>query len=115
MGWKKIPAEEKQKLAERLRVALAGRTGLSEKQMFGGTCFLLHNHMLCGTGSGSFLFRVGKEAHAAAVKRPRATPMVHNGRKMEGYIWVEPEVKDLEPWIELAVRHVSSLPPKKVK
>src|SRR5437762_10384664 len=67
--WKKVAPEEKQKLAERLRVALAGRKGVTEKRMFGGTCFLLGNNMLCGTGSGNFLFRVGKEAHGAAVKR----------------------------------------------
>ena len=114
--WKKVAPEEKQKLAERLRVALAGRKGVTEKRMFGGTCFLLGNNMLCGTGSGNFLFRVGKEAHGAAVKRRGAKTMVHNGRRMEGFVWVDPaacDSKAVKSWIGLATSYVGELPPKK--
>ena len=117
-GWKKIAPEEKQKLAERLRAGLAGRKGVTEKRMFGGTCFLLRDNMLCGTGSGSFLFRVGKEAHREAVERPGAKAMVHNGRSMEGFIWVDPaacDAKNLKSWIALAESYVAKLPPKKRK
>ena len=56
-------------LAERIREIIGDHPHGGEIRMFGGTCFLLRDHMLCGTGSGNFLFRVGKEAHAAAVKR----------------------------------------------
>src|SRR5262245_39511171 len=114
--WKKVAPEEKQKLAERLRAALAGRRGVMEKRMFGGICFLLRDHMLCGTGSGSFMFRVGKEAHAAAIKRRGAKPMVLNGRLMEGFIWVDPaacDARGIASWIELSEAYVGKLPPKK--
>jgi len=114
--WKKVAPEEKQKLAERLRAALAGRAGVTEKRMFGGTCFLLRDNMLCGTGSGNFLFRVGKEAHAAAVKRRGAKAMVQNGRRMEGFIWVDPaacDARGVKSWLELAAAYVGGLPPKK--
>jgi hypothetical protein len=37
-------------LAGRIRKILAGRPGISEKKMFGGTCFLRRSHMLCGAG-----------------------------------------------------------------
>lgn len=113
MAWKKIPVGKKRWLAERLRAALAGRRGVTEKPMFGGTCFLLNGHMLCGTGSGSFLFRVGKEAHQAALEKPNARPMVHNGRRLEGYLWVDPKTRNLKPWVALAAAHVSTLAPKK--
>lgn len=113
MAWKKIPAQERRRLAERLRAALAGRRGVTEKPMFGGTCFLLHGNMICGTGSGSFLFRVGKEAHQAALKRPGARAMAHNGRRLEGYLWVDPKTRNLKPWIALAESYVSTLPPKR--
>src|SRR5258705_6573797 len=115
-GWKKIAPEEKQQLAERLRAALAGRRGVTEKRMFGGTCFLLRDHMLCGTGSGNFLFRVGKEAHAAAAKRRGAKVMVHNGRRMEGFIWVDPaacDAKSVKAWIALSTTCQSKLTAKK--
>ena len=116
MKWRKVAPEEKQKLAERLRVALARRRGVTEKMMFGGTCFLLRGNMLCGTGSGNFLFRVGKDAHAAAVKRRGAKAMVHGGRRMEGFIWVDPsacDAKSVKAWIGLAIACVGKLPPKK--
>ena len=114
--WRKVAPEEKLKLAERLRAALAGRRGVTERKMFGGICFLLGGNMLCGTGSGNFLFRVGKEAHAAAVKRRGAKAMVHNGRRMEGFIWVDPaacDAKSVKAWIGLATAYVGKLPAKK--
>jgi hypothetical protein len=114
--WKKVPPEVKEKLAGRLRAALAGRKGVSEKKMFSGTCFLLRQNMLCGTGSGNFMFRVGKEAHAAALKRRGAKPMVIGGRRMEGFIWVDPAACDaraLRSWLGLATDYVGALPPKK--
>ena len=114
--WKKVAPEEKEELTERLRVALKGRRGVSEKRMFGGTCFLLRDNMLCGTGSGSFMFRVGKEAHAAAVKRRGAKPMVMRGRTMQGFIWVDPaacDAKSLGSWLDLATEYVGKLPAKK--
>jgi len=116
MKRKKVAPKEKEKLSERLRAALKGRKGVTEKRMFGGTCFLLRNNMLCGTGSGNFLFRVGKEAHAAAVKRRGAKAMVHGGRRMEGFIWVDPSAcnaKSIKSWLDLAVGYVGKLPAKK--
>src|ERR1041384_8644159 len=111
---RKVAPEEKQKLADRLRAVLARRRGVTEKKMFGGTCFLLNDNMLCGTGSGNFLFRVGKQAHAAAVRRRGARAMVHNGRRMEGVIWVDPgacDAKTVKAWIGLAAAHVGKPPP----
>lgn len=114
--WKKLAPEAKEKLAERLRAALAGQARVTEKRMFGGVCFLERGNMLCGTGSGNFLFRVGKEAHAAAVKRRGAKAMVHNGRRMDGFIWVDPaacDAKSIRSWLSLALGYVGALPPKK--
>ena len=116
--WKKVAPEVKEQLAGRLRAALAGRSSVTEKRMFGGTCFLLGGNMLCGTGSGDFMFRVGKETHAAALKRRGAKPMLLNGRLMEGFIWVDPaacDAKGLESWLVLATAYVGKLPPKKKK
>ena len=114
--WKKVAPQVKEKLAARLRTALAGRRGVSEKKMFSGICFLLRNNMLCGTGSGHFMFRVGKEAHAAAVKRRGAKPMTLGGRQMQGFIWVDPaacDAKSVKAWIGLATGYVGKLPKKK--
>ena len=61
--------------------------------MFGGLCFLLRGNMLCGTGKADFMFRVGKDQDAAALKRAGARPMDITGRVMKGFVWVESGAK----------------------
>ena len=105
-------------LAERLRGVLKGNRGVSEKRMFGGICFLLREHMLCGTGKPGFMFRVGKAQDRAALARPGAVPMEFNGRRFEGFVWVDPEACDaraLRGWLGLAEGYVKTLPPKSRK
>lgn len=100
---------------DRLRAALTGLP-VTEQKMFGGTCFMLSGNMLVGTSKRGLLVRVGKEAHAAAVARPHATPMEMRGRPMEGYVFVDPAgtatAKDLNGWLKLARAFVETLPPK---
>jgi hypothetical protein len=103
-------------LAERVRKALGLRRAITEKKMFGGTCFLLREHMLCGTGKQGFMFRVGKAQHAKALARRGATPVVFNGREFEGFVWVDPrscDARALKRWIVLAEGYVGGLPPKR--
>ena len=105
-------------LATRLRAALKGRRGIAEKKMFGGLCFLLRGNMLCGTGKADFMFRVGKDQDAAALKRPGARPMDITGRVMQGFDWVDPskcDARSLKAWVATAERYVGALPAKKVK
>ena len=102
-------------LAGRLRKALSGRKGISEKRMFGGVCFLLRGNMLCGTGKTDFMFRVGKEQDGAALARKGARPMDFTGEVMKGFIWVDPKACDargLKGWIALAEDYVGKLPAK---
>lgn len=102
-------------VAERVRAALKGRRNITERKMFGGVCFLLREHMLAGTGGGRFMFRVGKENDAAALARPGASPMAFNGRRYQGFVWVDPEecsAAQLRQWLALAEGYVSTLPPK---
>lgn len=103
-------------LAARLRKALAGRRGITEKKMFGGVCFLLKGNMLCGMGEDKFMFRVGRDQDAAALKRPGAKPMDFTGRAMRGLVWVDPakcDARRLKGWISMAEKHVAALPPKR--
>jgi len=105
-------------LAQRLRTALEGRKAVTEKRMFGGVCFLLRGNMLCGTGKREFMFRVGKDQDAEALKRPGARPMDITGRIMKGFVWVDPAACDapvLQRWIDLATNYVGKLPAKGAK
>ena len=101
-------------LAGRLRAAVAGKKGLSEKRMFGGVCFLLRGNMLCGTGKSDFMFRVGKAQDGEALARPGARPMDITGRKMPGFVWVDAgcDGRALKGWIALAEKYVGALPRK---
>lgn len=107
-------------LAARMRDALEGLAGISEKRMMGGVCFLLDGNMLCGadrpkTGEGRFMFRVGKDNQADALARPGAQPMEMGGRRMNGFVFVEAEACDdaaMKEWISLALGFVGGLPPK---
>ncbi|MEH6526586.1 MAG: TfoX/Sxy family protein [Sneathiella sp.] len=100
---------------ELLREALLSHSGVTEKKMFGGICFLLNGNMLCGTGIDRVMFRVGKELEAEAVARAGAQAMEMGGRKMGGLVWVELDAAletGLDNWISLANKFVGSLPPK---
>jgi len=66
MKWQKVAPEEKQKLAERLRAALAERRGVTEKRMFGGTCDCLRQQT---AAEEEALGRQQKLAGASVVKR----------------------------------------------
>jgi TfoX/Sxy family transcriptional regulator of competence genes len=102
-------------LADRMRLALNSRSGIEERKMFGGVCWMLCGHMLCGVEVGRFMFRVGKDLEAEALSRPGATPMDITGKPMRGIVWVragDAEGKNLKSWIELAARFVATLPPR---
>jgi hypothetical protein len=102
-------------LLGRIRAILAPRP-LGEQKMFGGTCFMLAGNMLVGASTRGLLVRVGKEAHAKAIARPHARPMVMRGREMEGYVFVDPagvaSDADLRGWLNLALAYVGTLPAK---
>jgi len=102
------------KLSE-MRAAVGDLSGITEKRMMGGVCFLLNGNMLGGVNKDSFMFRVGKELEAEALSRPGSKPMIHGGRKMGGLIWVSPEDctdAALAGWVKLALRFVGDLPAK---
>jgi TfoX/Sxy family transcriptional regulator of competence genes len=101
-------------LADRMRAALKTRPGIDEKKMFGGYCWMLNGNMLCGVEVGRYMFRVGPDREAEALKRG-ATPMDITGRPMRGIVWVKAgltEGKDLLKWIDLAAEFVGGLPEK---
>ena len=61
------------------------------------------------------LVRVGKDQHARALARPDAKPMEMSGRRMEGYVFLDPPPRDertLRDWLELGVAFVNPLPSK---
>ena len=64
-------------LAQRVRVVLEGKSGLEEKKMFGGVCFLLRGNMACGILNESLIVRVGPKKYENALKLPTYQEIRH--------------------------------------
>lgn len=97
-------------LLERIRRVLKNRNiTWNEKKMFGGDCFMVDEKMCFGTYQGGMMLRVGPEAIPALEKRTGADQMIHGGRPMTGYIFLQPEgfdrEDDLEFWIDQCLAH----------
>lgn len=106
-------------LAGRVRHALSRVAGVTEKRMFGGVGFLLHDHMLVGIWNASLIARVGAEAASVALHEPHVRPFDVTGRPMTGWLMIEPDGvetdRQLDAWVALACAFVRSLPPKSPK
>lgn len=78
-------------LATLMRDDLANLAGVVEKKMFGGLCFMLDGHMLCGIHKGGAMYRVGKAASNSALAIDGTRPMDFTGRPMRGFVDVDAE------------------------
>ena len=107
-------------LARRFRDALNGIKGVTEKRMMGGLCLLVNGNMLGGvdqakSGRSRFMFRVGKDNEAIALRRRGASIVEMGGKRLGGLIFVdadECEGDALKGWIDLALGFVGRLPKK---
>ncbi|TFH24501.1 MAG: TfoX family protein [Myxococcales bacterium] len=103
-------------LAERIRLVLKGRRGISEKKMFGGLSFLVRGNMCCGVVEHDLMVRVGPAAYEEALARPRAREMDFTGRPLKGMVYVDAAgvrtAKQLQSWVDRGIRFAASLPAK---
>jgi len=65
---------------------LAALTGLEQKKMFGGICWMWRGNLLCGADHSGILLRLGKGRDDWALDEGVAEPMVMGGRRMEGWV-----------------------------
>jgi hypothetical protein len=105
-----------ERLAERIRRALAVREGMTEKKMFGGIAFMLNGNMCCGIVGDDLMLRVGPERFEETLARPHARPMDFTGRPMKGMVYVGPEGiqsdAGLAAWLGRGIDFAATLPPK---
>lgn len=103
-------------VAQRLREALAGLDGVTEKKMFGGIAFMERGNMCCGVVNDILMARVGPDAYAEALEKPHAREMDFTGKPLKGFVYVDPpgfaEDEQLRAWIDLCRSFTSSLPAK---
>jgi TfoX/Sxy family transcriptional regulator of competence genes len=104
-------------LATRIREAVRGERGLTEKQMFGGLAFLIHGNMAVSASSkGGLLLRIDPAETESLVSEPHVQRFVMRGREMDGWLRVDAEAletdDELRRWVSHGVRYARSLPPK---
>lgn len=106
-------------LAQRVREALADRSGVTERKMFGGLAFMLHGHMFVGVQDDTLMARVGPDRYPAALAMDHVREMDFTGRPLTGYVYVDApgiqEDRQLAQWVSWCAGFVASLPAKKPK
>jgi len=104
-------------LADRIRDLIAGESDLTEQKMFGGLAFLIAGNMaVAASGQGGVLVRVDPEQADALIAATNARLMEMGGRRMRGWLRVDPEdvrtKRELAKWVELGTTYARSLPAK---
>jgi TfoX N-terminal domain len=105
-------------LADRIRDLVAGESDLTEQKMFGGLAFLIAGNMaVAASGQGGVLVRVDPEQSDALIAATNARLMEMGGRRMRGWLRVDPEdvrtKRELAKWVELGTTYARSLPAKR--
>ncbi len=103
-------------LAARVRRALSSRSDVAEKPMFGGLTFMVARNMCCGVIKDELMIRLAPQTVLAALASPHIRNCDFTRRPMPGFFIAAAEgcidQKDVDRWVELALKHALSLPPK---
>jgi len=105
-------------LVERFELVLERFPGLARRKMFGyPAAFLPAGHMVSGLHGSSWLVRLDEAAGAELIADGGTTFEPVPGRRMGGFYCLPPTVvaddAALGGWMERAVAHAASLPPKR--
>ena len=105
-----------EKLAERVRAALAKRDDVVEKRMFGGIAFMVRGHMSCGIVASTLMVRLAPADADRLMNAPHVRPMDFTGRPMRGFLYVDPPgtktAATLRQWVERATAYAEAQPVK---
>jgi TfoX/Sxy family transcriptional regulator of competence genes len=103
--------------ANRVRQILSGRPDVVEKRMIGGLSFLLNGNMCCGVTRAALMVRVGRAGLEQALAQPHVRPMEFAGRRLAGFVCVDPEGfrtdTALAEWVQRGLDFAATLPMKK--
>jgi TfoX/Sxy family transcriptional regulator of competence genes len=96
-----------EKLANRIRVGLAGLPKVEEKKMFGGLAFIVDGKMCINVGTNRIMCRIDPVLHEEALSNKGTSTVMMKGREYRGFIHVDEAAiktkKELNYWIELSV------------
>lgn len=98
-------------LANRVRKALHGTRGLTEKKMFGGIAFLVKGTMCVGVDKSDLIVRCERDETDTLLRQKGVRVFdLSGGRPMKGWLLVgktaTASAAGLEKWIALSLAHV---------
>lgn len=99
---------------QRIREVLFSKSiSFTEKNMFGGVCFLVDDKMLCGnhldkkTGEDLLMCRIGESVYENVLEQNYCIPMEFTGHSMKGYVYVTQDGfktnANLDYWLQLCL------------
>lgn len=98
-----------EKLAGRIRKALAHLPNVKEKKMFGGMAFMVDDKMCITVGADKMMFRIDPAIHNEATKKKGCCTVIMRGREYKGYVHVNQDSiqneRDFDYWIKLALNY----------
>jgi hypothetical protein len=101
-----------EKLAARVRAALADERQVAEKAMFGRRMFMVAGNLAVGVAGDELMVRVGELDVRSALSELGARRCVMSGRPMSDWVLVAGEgVREelLDPWVRRGVAYARSL------
>jgi TfoX/Sxy family transcriptional regulator of competence genes len=103
-----------EELAERVRSALADRTDVEEKRMFGGLTFMVAGQMCCGVLKNDLIVRIEPTDYDTLVAQPHVRPFDFTGRPMQGMVYVDntglADPNALRSWVRRGTDYVAAHP-----
>ena len=103
-------------LVERVRDALDGRAGLTERKMFGGVGLMLRGNMAVGVRGDDLIVRLSNSDAERALAENGVRAFDLSGRPMRGWVLVGPKAtsseRDLARWVNTGADYAASLPAK---
>lgn len=76
-------------LVVKVREALIDQPQIEEKKMFGGMCFMVNGKMCICVRDDNLLCRIGPENMDSELEKGNCREMIHGGRTMKGFIFVD--------------------------
>ena len=96
-----------EKLANRIREALADVHKVKEKQMMGGLTFMVNGKMCVGTIKDELMCRIDPTGHEVEIERQGCRTMDFTKKPLKGYIMIDDTGMKTKPnfdhWISLAL------------
>jgi TfoX/Sxy family transcriptional regulator of competence genes len=96
-----------EKLANRIREALAHLPKIEEKQMMGGLTFMVNGKMCVGIIKDELMCRIDPVRHEIEIEKQGCRTMDFTKKPMKGYIMIDDSgmrtKKDFDYWINLSL------------